>query len=249
MIRLKNETEIGKIREAGVILAETFKILADAVDEGVTTKELDGIAHSYITKCGATPAFLGYLDYPASICASVNEVVIHGIPDTRKLRHGDILGLDLGVNLSGYISDAAFTYKIGDVAEEAEKLLSVTEECLYLGIEKAEAGNRIHDISRAIFEHAKKHSYGVVHQFCGHGVGFDLHEDPQVPNYIGRGPNPRLKPGMVIAIEPMINLGLDEVIVLDDDWTVVTVDRCISAHFEHTIAIHSDRAEILTNLV
>ena len=247
MIRLKNETEINKIKEASAILAETFKKLGEAVDEGITTKELDGIANSHIAKCGASPAFLGYLDYPASICASVNEIVIHGIPDSKKLKHGDILSLDLGVNLSGYISDAAYTYTIGGVAEETQQLLKVTEECLYRGIENARAGNRIHHISQAVYDHAKEHNYGVVHQFCGHGVGFELHEDPQVPNYIGRGPNPRIKSGMVLAIEPMINLGTDEVVVLEDDWTVVTLDSSMSAHFEHTVAVFSDRTEILTS--
>ncbi|MAG13218.1 MAG: type I methionyl aminopeptidase [Spirochaetales bacterium] len=247
MIRLKNETEINKIKDSSAILAETFKKLGAAVDEGITTGELDHIAHSYITKCGATPAFLGYLDYPASICASVNEIVIHGIPDEKKLRRGDILSLDLGVDLSGYISDAAYTYTVGEVPEHTKQLLKVTEECLYRGIEKAKAGNRIHHISQAVYNHAKEHQYGVVHQFCGHGVGFELHEDPQVPNYAGRGPNPRIKAGMVLAIEPMINMGTDEVVVLEDDWTVMTVDSSLSAHFEHTIAVLPDRTEILTN--
>ena len=246
MIKLKNETEIGCIRDSGEILAATFQMLANHVAVGVTTRELDTLAHDFIVENGAIPAFLGYLDYPASICASVNNVVIHGIPGDEALREGDILSLDLGVDLKGYISDAAYTFAIGEISAEAARLLRVTKESLYVAIELARAGNRVHDISRGVFEHAKESGYGVVHQFCGHGVGFALHEDPQVPNYVNSGPNPRLKPGMVLAIEPMINIGSDDVAVLEDDWTVVTIDDSLSAHFEHTIAIGPDRTEILT---
>jgi methionyl aminopeptidase len=246
MTRLKNEDDIRRIRDAGIVLADTFALLAEAIDEGVTTLEIDKIAHDNIVKSGGTPSFLGYMDYPASVCASVNHVVIHGIPNENKLRNGDILSLDLGVTLDGYIADAARSFRIGKVSADVEKLLVVTEECLYRGIAQAKEGNRIRDISAAVFEHAAANGYGVVHQFCGHGVGFALHEDPQIPNYIGRGPNPRIKPGMVLAIEPMINLGTDEVAILDDDWTVVTLDKSISAHFEHTIAVLADRTEILT---
>ncbi len=246
MIRLKNDEEIGRIRDAGIVLADTFALLTEAIDVGVTTFEIDKIAHDYIVKRGGTPAFLGYMNYPASVCASVNHVVIHGIPNEKKLQKGDILSLDLGVSLCGFIADAARTFRIGTVGPEAEMLLQVTEECLQRGIAQAKVGNRIRDISTAVFEHAVASGYGVVHQFCGHGVGFSLHEDPQIPNYVGRGPNPRIKPGMVLAIEPMINLGTDEVVVLDDDWTVITLDESLSAHFEHTIAIFSDRTEILT---
>ena len=246
MIKLKNDTEISRIRESGEILAETFRLLSNNLGEGVSTEDLDHLARDFIEKNGARPAFLGYHDYPASICSSVNNVVIHGIPDSRKLKEGDILSLDLGVDLAGYISDAAYTYPVGKVSPKVEELLRTTQECLHLGIEKAVNGNRIHDISRSIFEHAKSRGYGVVHQFCGHGVGFALHEDPQVPNYISKGPNPRLKPGMVLALEPMITLGADDVMILEDDWTVVTVDESLAAHFEHSVAIHSDRTEILT---
>lgn len=248
MIRLKNREEITRIQESGKVLAATFQLLREHVSEGITTLELDELARDFIVSQGGTPAFLGYMDYPASVCASVNHVVIHGIPNTEKLKNGDILSLDLGVNLNGFISDAACTLKVGEVSEEVSTLLQVTEECLYRGIEQAKVGNRIRDISAAVYNHAIAHGFGVVHQFCGHGVGFSLHEDPQVPNYIGPGPNPRIKEGMVLAIEPMINLGTDEVVILDDDWTVVTVDGSISAHFEHTIGIVEGRAQILTNL-
>ncbi|MBT3271757.1 MAG: type I methionyl aminopeptidase [Spirochaetales bacterium] len=246
MIRLKNEHDIRGIRKAGEVLAETFSILSEKITEGVTTAEIDKVAHDYIASKGGAPTFLGYMDYPASVCASVNHVVIHGIPDNRKLESGDILSLDLGVTLDGYIADSARTFRIGEVSEETQKLLKITEQCLYLGIEQATVGNRINNISEAIYGHAKDAGYGVVHQFCGHGVGFSLHEDPQVPNYVNRGPNPRLKPGMVLAIEPMINAGTDEVVILDDDWTVETTDKSLSAHYEHTIAIMAGRTEILT---
>lgn len=247
MIRLKSREEIEKIRESGAILSETFDVLGRHIEEGVSTLELDKIAYDYITRKGGKPAFLGYLDYPASICASTNNVVIHGIPNSGKLKKGDILSLDLGVDLHGYISDAAYTYAIGKIKPDAEKLLQVTYECLHLAIEQAAVGNRIQHLSKAVFEHAKKHGFGVVHQFCGHGVGFSLHEDPQVPNYISKGPNPRLKPGMVLAIEPMINMGSGDVRILDDDWTVITVDNSLSAHFEHTIVVLEDGPEALTS--
>jgi methionyl aminopeptidase len=248
MIRLKNKEDIQRIEESGRILAETFELLSKNITAGVNTLQLDTLAHDFIVSRGGTPAFLGYMDYPASICASVNHVVIHGIPNEQALKNGDILSLDMGVNLNGYISDAAYTFRVGNVSEDVDKLLSVTEECLYRGIEQAKLGNRVHDISAAVYNHATQNGYGVVTQFCGHGVGFSLHEDPQVPNYISHGPNPRIKEGMVVAIEPMINLGADEVVILDDDWTVVTVDKSISAHFEHTIAIVDGTAKILTRL-
>lgn len=246
MIKLKNSDDIEQIREAGRVLTETFSLLEGMITEGVTTAELDTAAHDFIVSRGGTPSFLGYMDYPASICASVNEVVIHGIPSKRKLSDGDILSLDLGVTLNGYIADSARTFRIGTIKPDIERLLKVTEECLALGIEQAVVGNRIHDISAAVYNHASAAGFGVVHQFCGHGVGFSLHEDPQIPNYINGGPNPRIKNGMVLAIEPMINIGTDEVTILDDDWTVVTIDRSVSAHFEHTIAIVDGAAKILT---
>lgn len=246
MIRLKNKRELEGIKKSCKVLAETFEMLRKHIKEGVSTQDLDKLAFEFISRQGGTPAFLGYNDYPASICASINQVVIHGIPNAYKLKSGDILSLDLGIILDGYFSDAAKTYIIGTASHEVTRLLKVTEECLGRAIAQAQAGNRIHDISHAVYNHAIEHGYGVVHQFCGHGVGLSLHEDPQIPNYIGAGPNPRLKPGMVLAIEPMVNIGSGDVRILDDDWTVVTVDNSLSAHFEHTIALFQDHTEILT---
>ena len=190
---------------------------------------------------------MGYMNYPASLCVSINNEVIHGIPGRRKLKEGDIVGLDVGIELNGYFSDTAITIGIGRISVERERLLKVTEQCLEKAIEQATAGNRVSDIGRAVYDHARANNYDVVRQYCGHGVGFSQHEDPQVPNYVSKGPNPRLKPGMVIAIEPMINQGSWQVEVLEDDWTVVTADGMDSAHFEHTIAISKNHTRILTS--
>lgn len=248
MIKLKSINEINGIRESCKLLAETHKELAKLVEVGISTLELDKFARNYIVQRGGKPAFLGYMDYPASLCTSINEVVIHGIPSKRKLKEGDIVSLDLGINLKGYFSDAAVTLPVGKISEDAKELIKITKESLYLAIKQAVTGNRIHHISRAVYDHAKKSNYGVVRDFCGHGVGFSPHESPQVPNYVGSGPNPRIKKGMVLAIEPMINLGVDDVLVLDDEWTVLTVDKKISAHWEHTVAVFEDHTEILTML-
>ena len=246
MIKLKNDTEIGRIREASYILSETLEKLKAMIDEGITTGELNDFARDYIRSCGAEPAFLGYMSFPASLCISLNEEVIHGIPGKRRLQSGDMVSLDLGVNLGGYYSDAAVTLPVGKVTPGREKLIRVAGECLELGIEQAVCGNRISHVSEAIYNHAKSNGFEVVRQYCGHGLGFSQHEEPQIPNYVSRGPNPRLKPGMIIALEPMINRGTWEVQLLDDSWTVVTADRSDSAHFEHTVAIHKDHTEILT---
>ena len=246
MIKLKNDTEIERIRESGFVLSETLEKLKSMIDEGITTGELDNFARDYIRSVGAEPAFLGYLNFPASLCISLNEEVIHGIPGKRRLKKGDMVSLDLGVNLGGYFSDAAITLAVGKTTPEREKLIGVTRECLKLGIEQAVCGNRISHISEAIYNHAKLNGFNVVRQYCGHGLGFAQHEEPQIPNYVSRGPNPKLKTGMVIALEPMINRGTWEVQLLDDNWTVVTADRSDSAHFEHTVAIRKDHTEILT---
>ncbi|MGA2764101.1 MAG: type I methionyl aminopeptidase [Spirochaetia bacterium] len=246
MIRLKNEKEIAGIRESGRLLSRTLEELKKLVSEGVATRELDLFARSYIESHGGKPWFLGYMNYPASLCVSINNEVIHGIPGSRRMRAGDIVSLDLGVNLNGYFSDAAITLPVGPVSRKREALLRVTRECLALAVEQALAGNRISDISRAVYEHAVGKSCGVVRDYCGHGVGFAPHEDPQVPNYVGAGPNPRLKEGMVLAIEPMINSGTGDVELLEDGWTVVTADGSDSAHFEHTVVVLKDRMEILT---
>lgn len=247
MIRLKNEKEIAGIRDSGRLLARTLQELKKLVTEGVATRELDSFARSYIESHGGKPWFLGYMNYPASLCVSINNEVIHGIPGPRRLRAGEIVSLDLGVNLNGYFSDAAVTLPVGPVSRRRETLLRVTRECLALAVEEAVAGNRISDISRAVYDHAVGNSCGVVRDYCGHGVGFAPHEDPQVPNYVGGGPNPRLKEGMVLAIEPMINAGTGDVELLDDGWTVITADGSDSAHFEHTVVVLKDRMEILTH--
>jgi methionyl aminopeptidase len=248
MIRLKNEKEIAGIRDSGQLLARTLEELKKLVAEGVSTRELDAFARSWIESHGGRPAFLGYMNYPASLCVSLNNEVIHGIPGPRKLRQGDIVTIDIGVDLNGYFSDAAVTLPVGVTSKRREKLLQVTRECLERGLAQAVAGNRISDISRAVFEHATHNTFGVVREYCGHGTGFAMHEDPQVPNYVGPGPNPRLKEGMVLAIEPMINVGTGDIELLEDGWTVVTADGTDSAHFEHTVAVLRDRMEILTVL-
>jgi methionyl aminopeptidase len=246
MIRLKNEKEIAGIRASGRLLARTLDELTKLVAEGVTTGELDAFARSWITGHGGTPSFLGYMNYPASLCISLNSEVIHGIPGPRKLRPGDIVSIDVGVDLNGYFSDAAITLPVGSVSRERQKLMTVTRDCLEKGLAQAVAGNRVSDISRAVFENATRNGCGVVHEYCGHGTGFAMHEDPQIPNYVGAGPNPRLKEGMVLAIEPMVNAGTGDIELLDDGWTVVTADGADSAHFEHTVVVLRDGMEILT---
>jgi methionyl aminopeptidase len=208
---------------------------------------LDDFAKDYIQSHGGRPAFLGYEGYPATLCLSVNQVVIHGIPDKRRLLEGDIVGLDCGIDLNGYFSDAAVTWGVGAVSSEAERLMRVTRESLDDAIEAVNPGARIHDISRAVFRQATGAGFGVVRQYCGHGVGLEMHEDPQIPNYVSPGPNPRILPGMVLAIEPMINAGTGDVRVLDDDWTVVTLDGALSAHYEHTVLVTETGHEVLTS--
>lgn len=249
MIRLKNHEQIAGIRESCKMLSTMFKELTPLVVPGVETRDLDQWVQNWIKKAGGKPAFLNYGDddnpFPAALCVSINEEVIHGIPSKRKVAYGDLVSLDCGINLGGHFSDMAVTVEVGQVSEDAKKLNRVTRECLDKAIEQAIYGNRILQIARAVYNHATSHGYGVVHQYCGHGVGFSPHEDPQVPNN-PRGPNPRMMEGLVIAIEPMINLGTAEVEVLDDGWTVVTADRKISCHWEHTVAIFQDHTEILT---
>ncbi len=248
MIRLKNRREIDGIRRSGILLARTLHALVPLVRDGVATRELDAFARAAIERGGGRPSFLGYQGYPASLCVSVNCEVIHGIPGERRLRSGDIVSLDLGVDLGGYFSDASVTVPVGRTTPEREKLIRVTRECLERAIGQAVVGKRVSDISRAVYNHAVANQYGVVREYCGHGVGFAAHEDPQVPNYASPGANPRLKPGMVLAIEPMINAGTSDIELHDDGWTVVTADEADSAHFEHTVAITERGAEILTAL-
>ncbi|MFP4154032.1 MAG: type I methionyl aminopeptidase [Alkalispirochaeta sp.] len=246
MIRIKTARQIEGIRESCHLLAEVLEILEEAVKPGITTSDLDEIATNEITMRGGRPAFLGYQGFPGALCTSVNEEVIHGIPGNRRLNPGDVVSIDCGIEYNGYYSDSAITVPVGTPSPDVQRLLTVTRNSLEDGIAAAVVGNRVNDISRAIYRTISVEGYGIVRPYCGHGVGLSLHEDPQIPNYVGRGPNPRLKHGMVIAIEPMVNLGVDDVDVLDDDWTVVTGDRSISAHFEHTVAIFRDHTEVLT---
>jgi methionyl aminopeptidase len=245
----KSDAEIEKMRASSRLVAGTLERLVQAIRPGIKTLELDRIAEDYVTAQGAEAAFKGYRGFPASVCVSINEEVVHGIPSShRRLKEGDIVSLDFGALLDGYYGDAALTVPVGEVSEEVSRLLRVTQESLYLGIEQARPGARLGDISHAIQNHAEEAGYSVVRAFVGHGIGSSLHEAPQVPNFGPPGQGPDLLPGMVLAIEPMVNIGTHDVRVLDDQWTVVTADRSLSAHFEHTIAITKNGTEILTVL-
>jgi methionyl aminopeptidase len=250
MIRLKNARQIDGIRTSCKMLSAMYRELVPLVKPGVETIDLEHWTRNWIEKAGGRPAFLGYgpknNPYPASICVSINEEVIHGIPSKRRIRQGDLVSLDSGIDLGGFVSDQAMSLEVGKVSGEVHALNMTTCECLYRGIAAVKAGDRLLQIARAVQGRALSGGYGVVHQFCGHGVGFDLHEDPQVPNY-PHGPNPRMTGGLVIAIEPMINLGTGDVETLDDGWTVVTADRRVSAHWEHTVAVFADHTEVLTD--
>ena len=248
MIIIKSRSEIEKMRVACQVVAGALEGLRDKVKPGVTTAELDRYAEEYIRKQGALPAFKGYLGYPSSLCASVNEVVVHGIPSNRVLKEGEIIGLDLGALVGGFYGDAAITLPVGEVSRELKRLMEVTEACLARAIERAVPGNRVSDISNAVQTHAESSGYSVVRDFVGHGIGRKLHEDPQVPNFGPVGQGPRLKAGMTLAIEPMINMGVSHTVVLEDGWTAVTLDRKPSAHFEHTVAVTDNGPEILTRL-
>ena len=248
MIILKSEREISYMRDAGKIVAKALSEVKKAVKPNVTTLELDGIAEKYMKSCGATPAFKGYHGFPGNICSSVNEEVVHGIPGLKKLKSGDTVSVDIGAVINGYYGDAALTIPVGDIHPDIKQLLDVTEQSLYKGIEQAITQNRLSDISHAVQKHAESFGYGVVRDYVGHGIGRNMHEDPQVPNYGAPGRGPRLKPGMTLAIEPMINMGTHEVETLTDNWTVITADKKRSAHFEHTIVITPDGPEILTKL-
>lgn len=248
MIILKSDRELDYMRDAGKIVAETLQEVKKAAKPDVTTLELDQIAEEYIKHRGAIPTFKGYHGYPGNICVSVNEEVVHGIPGLRKLKTGDNVSIDIGALINGYNGDAAITIGVGELDADVQQLLDVTEASLYKGIEKAIEGNRLYDISHAVQSHAEKYGYGVVRDYVGHGIGRNMHEDPQIPNYGTPGHGPRLKSGMTLAIEPMINLGTHEVETLENDWTVVTCDGKRSAHFEHTVAVTEGKPEILTKL-
>ena len=234
------------MRRAGSIVGVTLAILRESVEPGITTKDLDNIAYKEIIRHGAKPTFKGYRGFPANICTSVNEEIVHGIPGKRVLKQGDIVKMDVGATIDGFIGDAAISVAVGEVATEAIELMDATRQSLEEGIKAAVPGNRVGDIGAAVQEFAEAKGYGVVREFVGHGVGRFLHEDPQVPNYGKPGLGPLLRPGMCIAIEPMLNLGDWHTRILDDQWTVVTADGKISSHFEHTIAITENGPEIMT---
>ena len=246
MIVLKSEKELEKMRIAGSICGTALKIAGEAVEPGITTEELDAIVRKYIQSQGAKPSFLGYEGYPASACISINDQVIHGIPGKRKVRNGDIVSIDVGAYIDGYHGDTAATFAAGDISAEAKRLIDVTRESLYCGIRAAVIGNRIGDISSAVQTKAEGEGMSVVRDYVGHGVGTEMHEAPEVPNYGRPGRGQRLLKGMTIAIEPMINLGDYDVRGLSDNWTVVTMDGSLSAHFEHAIGITEDGPIILT---
>ncbi|MBM3792354.1 MAG: type I methionyl aminopeptidase [Acidobacteria bacterium] len=246
MIDLKSRRELDLIRSASRIVAEVLAILKAQCRPGVTTMELDRIAEEETRKRKGTPAFKGYRGFPGSLCASINHEVVHGIPGPRALQSGDVVGLDFGVLYESYFGDAAVTVPIGRIEPEVQRLLQATEECLYLGIEQMVPGNRLVDVSRAIQTHAESAGYSVVREFGGHGIGRKLHEDPWVHNYVTNGRGIRLQPGLVLALEPMVNMGTEHIKILPDGWTVVTLDGKPSAHFEHTVAVTETGPEILT---
>ena len=247
MIKIKSKHEVEQMRIAGRITAETFEVLREHIQPGVSTRELDRIAAEFIQKSGATCSFYNYGGFPGHICASVNNQVVHGIPNKNViLKDGDIVSLDIGACYGGYHGDAARTYAVGNISPEAERLISVTEQSFYEGIRFAKAGNRLFDISAHIQCYVEENGFSVVRALVGHGIGQEVHEDPEVPNFGTAGRGPRLVPGMTIAVEPMVNMGTYKVSTLPDEWTVVTADGALSAHYENTILILESGAEILT---
>lgn len=251
MIITKSRAEIEKMYKAGQLVGQLLKELSEMVTPGITTLELDQYAEKRIRSAGAVPTFKGYRGYPYSICTSVNEQVVHGFPSNRKLQSGDIISIDCGATLGGYVGDSAVTIAVGQISPEAEKLIAVTKKALYCAIEQMRVGNRLYDVSYAVQSYVEPLGYTIVRDYCGHGIGTAMHEDPQVPNYApsGRpGTGPRLREGWVLAIEPMVNIGTNKVRTESDGWTVTTVDKQLSAHFEHTIAILSEGPWILTEL-
>lgn len=245
-ISIKSDAEIEKMRQAADILVRTHELIADQIKIGITTRELDSIAERYIISQGAVPSFKDYGGYPATICASVNDEVVHGIPSDRKLQQGDIISVDIGVYFKGYHSDAARSYGVGELSPEMQRLIDVTRQSFYEGLKFAKDGHHLSEVSQAIQTYVEDNGFGVVRDLVGHGIGKELHEEPQIPNYKTPGRGPKLRKGMVLAIEPMVNMGTFEVNVLSDDWTVVTRDGMPSAHYENTIVITDGEPEILT---
>ena len=246
MITMKSKREIELLKIAGNIVYQTHQYLKPYIKEGITTKELDKLAEDFIRSKDATPSFKGYEGFPSTLCTSINSEVVHGFPSDRKLKNGDIISIDIGACYKGYHGDSAWTYTVGEVDEKTKQLLKDTEEALFVGLKQVKPGNRIGDIGYAIEQYAHKHNLGVVKELCGHGVGTSVHEDPEVPNYGIPNTGPRLKEGMVIAVEPMLTMGSPEIFVHDNNWTIDTQDGSLSAHFEHTVAVTKDGYQILT---
>ena len=246
MISIKSEREISLLKEAGHIVYQTHNYLKPYIKPGITTKELDKLAYDFIMSKNATPSFLGYEGYPASICTSINQEVVHGIPSNYKLRNGDIISIDIGACYKGYHGDSAWTYAVGDVSDNLKYLMEHTEKSLYIGLNEIKPGNHVGDIGYAIETYATKHNLGVIKELVGHGVGTSIHEEPDVPNYGNKGCGPLLKEGMIIAVEPMLTLGSPEICIMDDDWTIETEDYSSSAHYEHTVVVTKEGYKILT---
>ena len=247
MITIKSEREIELMRHAGMLVSKMHKFIKPYIKEGISTYELDKLCEDFIKENDAIPTCKGYEGFPATLCTSVNSVVVHGIPDKKtKLKNGDIITIDVVIGYKGYQGDAAWTYAVGEINDEKKYLMEHTEKALYEGIKKVKPGNRIGDISHAVEEYATSHNLGVVRELCGHGIGREMHEDPEVPNYGIENTGPRLKPGMVICIEPMLTYGKRDIEILDDNWTVVTRDKKPAAHYEHTILVTESGYEILT---
>jgi len=246
VIFLREKDEIHKLKESAKVLVNGFKAVFNTLEAEIETRVLDTVAEKEILKWGAIPAFKGYRGFPASICISINDVIVHGIPGDEIIQDGDIVSIDMGVKLNGYFSDAARTFKVGGISEDKKRLLKVTKKSLYLGIEEFQKGNRLSDISHKIQSYVEKKGYSIVRELVGHGIGTSLHEDPQIPNFGSPHQGPTLKPGMVFAIEPMVNMGKKEVSFDDDGWTVRTADKKPSAHFEHTVVLTENGPEILT---
>ncbi len=246
MISIKSKREIELMEIAGKIVYETHQHIKPLIKAGVSLLELDTEAEKFIISKGAKPSFKGYEGFPNATCISVNEEVVHGIPSKRKLKDGDIVSIDIGADYKGYHGDSAWSYAVGNINEEKEYLMEHTEKALFEGIKQVKPGNHVGDIGYAVESYANSHNLGIVRELCGHGVGNHLHEDPDVPNYGSKGTGPMLKEGMVIAIEPMLNLGSDDIVVESNDWTITTLDRKPSAHFEHTVLVTKDGYQILT---
>lgn len=246
MITIKSEREIELMRKAGMLVSEMHKFIKPYIKEGITTKELDKLCEDFITSRDAVCSCKGYQGYPATLCTSVNEVVVHGIPNNRKLKNGDIISVDVVIGYKGYQGDAAWTYAVGEIDEDKKYLMEHTEKSLYEGLKMVKPGNRIGDISYAIQKYAEEHNLGIVRELCGHGIGREMHEEPEVANFGTPNTGARLKPGMVICIEPMLTFGKRNVWVMDDEWTVVTQDNLPAAHYEHTVLVTEEGYEILT---